>query len=222
MKSFRQACEEADAICWICQEVIDYSLPNWHDFSYSLDHYQPKHHRPDLENDKGNWRPSHSICNNRRGSLPPRLTIWVGTKEEGYWKHRPNKKYFWVDPEDVANHQRKNKPKPLVNTPPLTWADRWATSGPLKDNGTPTNPYARTPDIHPSGDPTKAPDEVPGELERYPAAPATAEKPQGYTEQWIADYQKKYGRPPSYAERWIADHHKKYGPPPGPEHRSVL
>lgn len=79
---FRLEGERTDARCWICRQPIDYNIPridpysgklNWE--AWELDHLYPQSTHPELAEDPGNFRHSHSRCNNDRGNAAPQLRI---------------------------------------------------------------------------------------------------------------------------------------------------
>lgn len=85
IRQFRDECEEVRAECWLCPPgagVIDYSLPANHPESFSADHAKPVSTYPELAMDPLNLRPSHLICNQRRGNEEPHLDI--GTPSEAW------------------------------------------------------------------------------------------------------------------------------------------
>lgn len=104
-------CFDEDLPCWICGEEIVYvdDRGEWETkspWSFSLDHYETKMARPDLEWRMENWRPSHKLCNHRRGARPPEFTVWIGSKELGRWeKKESDKKYE----RRIANEDRRYK-----------------------------------------------------------------------------------------------------------------
>ena len=61
--------------CWLCGKPIDYDLPAAHPDCFNLDHAIPRSERPDLAEDPTNFRPSHRICNERRGAADPHIQI---------------------------------------------------------------------------------------------------------------------------------------------------
>ncbi|QOP65414.1 HNH endonuclease [Gordonia phage Diabla] len=79
---FRFRCREEKPDCWICGEPIDYETRGGH-WSLNVDHYIPRYHGG--TDDEKNLRPSHMLCNSRRGHRLPSMTIWIGTKEDGRW-----------------------------------------------------------------------------------------------------------------------------------------
>jgi 5-methylcytosine-specific restriction endonuclease McrA len=68
---FRAHCARHDAPCWLCLDPIDYTLDYTHPESFSLDHRAPRSLSPELTEDPGNFMPSHSVCNKRRGNRGP-------------------------------------------------------------------------------------------------------------------------------------------------------
>lgn len=73
----------ARAVCHICHEPIDYSIPaSSAPLSWEPDHLQPFAKAPELELDLANIAPSHMRCNRQRGSgandmaLGQRSRIW--------------------------------------------------------------------------------------------------------------------------------------------------
>ena len=75
---------KAKAVCHICGQPIDYSLPpSSGPEAYEPDHVQPVSKRPDLELDLNNIMASHMRCNRARGAgdlsgwdLGQRSRIW--------------------------------------------------------------------------------------------------------------------------------------------------
>lgn len=63
---FRRSCSAARAICWICDQPIDYSLKHGDPWAFELDHALPVETHPELALDPSNFKPSHSRCNKRR------------------------------------------------------------------------------------------------------------------------------------------------------------
>ncbi|AOE44864.1 HNH endonuclease [Gordonia phage Terapin] len=97
-KRFFEECEERDAPCWICKEPIQYrddqgEVSTEGPWRFSIDHYKTIFSRPDLEWDYLNWRPSHYLCNNRRGNRSFKNTVWVGSKELGRWSKEHDEMY---------------------------------------------------------------------------------------------------------------------------------
>ncbi|MFD7247789.1 hypothetical protein ACFV6Y_38310 [Streptomyces massasporeus] len=78
---FRKECEEDQADCWLCFDVINYSLPHEHPESFSVDHAKTVKEYPELAEDPLNFRPSHLICNQRRGDDEPHLDIGEPSEE---------------------------------------------------------------------------------------------------------------------------------------------
>lgn len=61
--------KKANAVCHLCQQPIDYTLPpGEYPDSWSPDHIYTFHDRPDLELDLSNVAPSHRRCNYARGT----------------------------------------------------------------------------------------------------------------------------------------------------------
>lgn len=79
-EDFRRKCRNNDAACWLCGNRIDYDLPRDHPECFNLDHAIAKSVRPDLAEDPANFRPSHRLCNERRGADAP--TIDLGRPSE--------------------------------------------------------------------------------------------------------------------------------------------
>ena len=73
--TFKRKCKANSAPCWLCGKTIDYSLPAEHPDTFNLDHAIPRVERPDLAEDPNNFRASHRICNERRGSATPQIPI---------------------------------------------------------------------------------------------------------------------------------------------------
>jgi hypothetical protein len=72
---FRRKCRNASAPCWLCGKAIDYDLPPDHPDCFNVDHAIAKSKRPDLAEDMANFRPSHKVCNERRGNDAPNIDI---------------------------------------------------------------------------------------------------------------------------------------------------
>ncbi|CQD21596.1 hypothetical protein BN970_05062 [Mycolicibacterium conceptionense] len=72
---FRRECEDLHAECWLCFEPINYSLPSGHPESFSVDHAKTVKDHPELGDDPANFRPSHLLCNQRRGDDEPHIDI---------------------------------------------------------------------------------------------------------------------------------------------------
>lgn len=79
---FRAEGEAAQAPCWICRQPIDYSIPRiepttgrLNDDAWELDHLYPQSTHPELAEDPGNFRHSHSLCNNDRSNAAPEAAI---------------------------------------------------------------------------------------------------------------------------------------------------
>jgi 5-methylcytosine-specific restriction endonuclease McrA len=80
--TFRARCELAAAVCWLCEDPrrarIDYTLKYPHPESFTVDHFIPRSKRHDLAEDPANYRPSHKVCNERRGAdRDPRIPIGI-------------------------------------------------------------------------------------------------------------------------------------------------
>lgn len=78
--SYRADCERNTKPCWLCSDPINYTLPKEHPEAFNLDHAIPVRERPDLLCDPANFRPSHKVCNERRGDDEP--TIDLGDPSE--------------------------------------------------------------------------------------------------------------------------------------------
>lgn len=72
---FKRKCSANDSPCWLCGRPIDYTLPSNHPDGFNLDHAIPKAERNDLAEDPANFRPSHKVCNERRGAGAPKIDI---------------------------------------------------------------------------------------------------------------------------------------------------
>lgn len=72
---YRSKCRATHAHCWLCQKPIDYNLPREHPEAFNLDHAIPVSARPDLAEDTKNFRPSHRVCNERRGNDDPDIDL---------------------------------------------------------------------------------------------------------------------------------------------------
>lgn len=79
---FRRKCKARNAPCWLCGKPIDYELPRQHPDCFNVDHAIPLSMRRDLADDINNFRPSHRICNERRGNDEP--TIALGQPSEAW------------------------------------------------------------------------------------------------------------------------------------------
>ena len=79
---FRRKCRNANAACWLCGNPIDYELTADHPDCFNVDHAVPKSLRADLAEDPANFRPSHKVCNERRGNDEP--TINIGQPSENW------------------------------------------------------------------------------------------------------------------------------------------
>jgi len=73
--TFRSKCKANSLPCWLCGNTIDYYLPSAHQDAFNLDHAVPRSQRPDLAEDPANFRPSHKICNEKRGADAPQIPI---------------------------------------------------------------------------------------------------------------------------------------------------
>ena len=58
---------EKNAPCWICGKPINYAAPAGDPDAWEPDHYLTVADHPEFANDITNIRPSHSVCNRRRG-----------------------------------------------------------------------------------------------------------------------------------------------------------
>lgn len=65
---YRAACERASAVCHLCGQGIDYTIPPGEGDAFEVDHFYPVSTHPHLYEDVGNFRPSHKTCNANRGS----------------------------------------------------------------------------------------------------------------------------------------------------------
>ena len=74
---FRTNCEHVHMRCWLCGKPIDYTLAHPHPESFAVDHAQTVRDRPDLAEDPANYRPSHKVCNERRGHEAPHFDLGV-------------------------------------------------------------------------------------------------------------------------------------------------
>ena len=72
---FLRKCKANEAPCWLCGKAIDYTLPHEHPECFNVDHAIPVSVRPDLAEDVQNCRPSHRVCNERRGDQDPFLDL---------------------------------------------------------------------------------------------------------------------------------------------------
>lgn len=79
---YKQACMERDDKCWLCSGLIDYDGDGTvDDYAFHLDHYWPWSTHPHLRYDPDNFRPSHRLCNIRRGEEPPRPELGTLSRE---------------------------------------------------------------------------------------------------------------------------------------------
>lgn len=70
---FKEDCRLVDAPCWLCTELIDYDADGTKDdYAFHLDHFWPWKQFPQYRDDPENFRPSHRLCNIRRGEEMPR------------------------------------------------------------------------------------------------------------------------------------------------------
>ena len=70
-KAFRAECEALNKPCWLCQQAIDYRIEWPDEEAWELDHLYPRSTHPELAEDPANFRPSHRLCNLRRGNKMP-------------------------------------------------------------------------------------------------------------------------------------------------------
>lgn len=83
---FFDQCRRADAVCWLCDTAIDYSVaPGSTDSSFNTDHYFPASTHPQHYADPTNFRPSHALCNTRRGNAAPRAGAGLGEPVAAWW-----------------------------------------------------------------------------------------------------------------------------------------
>ena len=82
IRHYRDECADEIAECWLCFTPINYSLPANHPESFSADHAKTVKDFPELAMDVLNLRPSHLICNQRRGDDDPHIDI--GTPSEDW------------------------------------------------------------------------------------------------------------------------------------------
>lgn len=80
-EEFRRRCSTRSATCWLCGKPIDYTLPKEHPEAFNLDHAIPKAERNDLAEDPTNFRPSHKVCNERRGADCPTIDIGAASEQ---------------------------------------------------------------------------------------------------------------------------------------------
>lgn len=59
--------KKADAVCWICEQPIDYYAEPGTPDAWEPDHVKPVSKFPELEFSLGNIRASHCSCNRSRG-----------------------------------------------------------------------------------------------------------------------------------------------------------
>lgn len=70
---YKAECRAVDAVCWLCRELIDYDADaTIDDYAFQLDHFWPWEPYPNLRDDPTNYRPSHRLCNLKRGGEMPR------------------------------------------------------------------------------------------------------------------------------------------------------
>lgn len=72
---FRDECDDQQQPCWLCNRPINYSLEHPHPESFSVDHAKTVKEHPELGDDPLNFRPSHLVCNQRRGDEDPHIDI---------------------------------------------------------------------------------------------------------------------------------------------------
>lgn len=72
---YRRKCKANNLPCWLCGRDIDYDLPKEHPDTFNLDHAIALRERRDLAEDPANFRPSHKVCNERRGGDAPSIDI---------------------------------------------------------------------------------------------------------------------------------------------------
>lgn len=90
LAEYRAKCEAEGAVCWLpgCGLPIDYSLPSGqgHADAFQRDHYFPASTHPELYNDPSNWRPSHELCNAKRGNRAPTAgAAGLGAPVDAWW-----------------------------------------------------------------------------------------------------------------------------------------
>lgn len=132
MKRFSDKCREEECVCWICEEEIDYDLPRdgTHPWGFTVDHFKTQSGHPEDKNKEENLRPSHYLCNNRRGNRPPRKSIWFGSKEMGRWTGESDKRYerriakeelrFGILTDYIRDNEMNGDLSHFMNQPPLT------------------------------------------------------------------------------------------------------
>lgn len=70
-------CRNRRAVCWRCNQPIDYDAPGQAPTSFEADHYYPVKTHPWLAYEYTNLRPSHSRCNRARGATPDDGKTWI-------------------------------------------------------------------------------------------------------------------------------------------------
>jgi hypothetical protein len=69
-KEFRAESAANNTPCWMDGMPIAYEVEGVDD-SFELDHYYPVSTHPELQEDPGNFRASHLLCNRTRGNDAP-------------------------------------------------------------------------------------------------------------------------------------------------------
>lgn len=81
-EEFKAECREADAVCWLCLQLIDYDAdPTIDDYAFQLDHYFPWSTHKELREDPENFRASHRLCNITRGNELPRPGLGTTSRD---------------------------------------------------------------------------------------------------------------------------------------------
>ncbi|QOR56227.1 HNH endonuclease [Gordonia phage Linetti] len=143
---FRHRCREEEPDCWICGEPIDY-ISRGTRWSFNVDHYIPRYHGG--TDDEKNLRPSHVLCNGRRGHRLPEQTIWIGTKEDGRWHNETFdswEKRLRREMSAYARHRekirKKKKPNPRSHIVGVYPIDDPIKIGPGLDDWPPATPQS--------------------------------------------------------------------------------
>ncbi|QLQ11166.1 MAG: HNH endonuclease [Nocardioidaceae bacterium] len=74
-RKFKQRCREHGAVCYHCEQPIDYDAGPDDPNSFNVDHQFPLSTHPHLAEDPANFLPSCAGCNKARGAGPIRRTL---------------------------------------------------------------------------------------------------------------------------------------------------
>lgn len=72
---FRGQCAGVGALCHLCGQTIDYTIPAGETDAFEVDHFHPVDTHPELFEDIANFRASHKGCNGSRGSKDVKPTL---------------------------------------------------------------------------------------------------------------------------------------------------